>query len=372
MTVDSYTLCDVLVFLVHPSITFVHSRSFANVVAWVSARCLGRLGKRTAFVLLFFLVARPPPYLWKHSMTFGTYSSRNGHILRAEACIPVDLAFCGKVRGMTVDYESIRSWITYCQTHHTGVCATPSPLVPGLQLIDCAKRRIVEARASDQYCALSYVCGSREERTRQQSIRETGEKLLLASKLPQSLEDAIEVTKKLGFQYLWTDQYCIDQDGLEQEHHQISRMDSIYARADVTIIAAAGEDQEYGLPGVGSTVRVAQPEAQVEDLQLISTMGDPRNAIEDAKWSTRGWTYQEAVLSWRRVVFTDTVVYFECNQMNCCETVQLSLDMLHRHDKTAFMGFMRSGFFSGRAAQAIMRRGSYHMSQIASEHSREP
>ncbi|KAK6084568.1 cytidine deaminase-like protein [Seiridium cupressi] len=282
----------------------------------------------------------------------GSHSSRSGHILRAEACIPVDLAFCGKVRGMTVDYESIRSWITYCRTHHTGVCATSSPLVPGLQLIDCAKRRIVEARASDQYCALSYAWGSREERTRQQSISETGEKLLLASKLPQSLEDAIEVTKKLGFQYLWIDQYCIDQDDLEQKHHQISRMDSIYARADVTIIAAAGEDQADDLPGVRSTVRVAQPQAHVEDLQLISTMGDPRNAIEDAKWSTRGWTYQEAVLSRRRVAFADTVVYFECNQMNCCETVQLSLDMLHRHDQTAFMGFMRSGFFSGRAGQA--------------------
>ncbi|KAK6080431.1 tol protein [Seiridium cupressi] len=180
----------------------------------------------------------------------GSHSSRSEHILRAEACIPVDLAFCGK-------------------------------------LIDCAKHRIVEARASDQYCALSYAWGSREERTRQQSISETGEKLLLASKRPQSLEDAIEVIKKLGFQYLWIDQYCIDQDDLEQKHHQISRMDSIYARADVTIIAAAGEeDQAYDLPGVRSTVRVAQPQAHVEDWQFISTMGDPRNAIEDAKWST--------------------------------------------------------------------------------------
>ncbi|KAK9776534.1 putative Heterokaryon incompatibility domain-containing protein [Seiridium cardinale] len=290
----------------------------------------------------------------------GTHSSRNGHILRAEASIPVDLAVCGKVRGMNVDYQSISSWITYCQTHHTGVCVTSSPLVPGLQLIDCAKRRIVKAKASYQYCALSYVWGSPGERTRQQSISETREKLLLVSKLPQSLEDAIEVTKKLGFQYLWIDQYCIDQDDLEQKHHQISRMDSIYARADVTIIAAAGEDQEYGLPGVRSTVRVAQPQAQVEDLQLISTMGDPRNAIEDAKWSTRGWTYQEAVLSRRRVVFTDTVVYFECNQMNCCETIQLSLDILHRHDKMAFMGFMRSGCFSGRAGQAEFESFNKH------------
>jgi hypothetical protein len=43
--------------------------------------------------------------------------------------------------------------------------------------------------------------------------------------------------------------------------------------------------------------------------------------IQSSAWITRGWTYQEAVLSRRCLFFTDEQVYFVCKQMTCCEAI---------------------------------------------------
>lgn len=68
----------------------------------------------------------------------------------------------------------------------------------------------------------------------------------------QVIEDAMTVTKELGPRYLWIDKYCIIQDDLQIKMEQIRNMDAVYDRAEVTIIAAAGEDGSFGLPGVSS------------------------------------------------------------------------------------------------------------------------
>jgi hypothetical protein len=122
-------------------------------------------------------------------------------------------------------------------------------------------------------------------------------------------------------------------------------MHLIYAGAEVTIIAAAGDDGEYGLPGVGKRPHFRQPVAKVENKSIVSTLGHPIQDIESSKWSTRGWTYQEAVLSKRRLAFTDHQVYFECNEMNTYESFSAPLNVLHGKDKSEFHAFLRPHVF---------------------------
>jgi hypothetical protein len=126
-------------------------------------------------------------------------------------------------------------------------------------------------------------------------------------------------------------------------------MDAIYQGAELTIIAAAGKDENFGLPGVG-TPRTAQPVATIGDHLVISTMPNPHYTITASKWATRGWTYQEAVLSRRRLVFTETQTYFECNAMNCGESVLPNFDLVHTKDKKKALIFMHSGIFTGAAS----------------------
>jgi hypothetical protein len=45
----------------------------------------------------------------------------------------------------------------------------------------------------------------------------------------------------------------------------------------------------------------------------------PAIVIGRSCWASRGWTFKEAILSARRLVFTEYQVYFECQLANHCE-----------------------------------------------------
>jgi Heterokaryon incompatibility protein (HET) len=113
-------------------------------------------------------------------------------------------------------------------------------------------------------------------------------------------------------------------------------MDLIYARAQLTIVAVAGQDPHYGLPGVRGTRRSRQPQLRVGNHFLVSTLPTPKYAIRKSKWATRGWTYQEEILSKRRLFFTDEQVFYECNGMHCMETLIQPLDKMHVESRASF------------------------------------
>ncbi|RYO81239.1 hypothetical protein DL766_005330 [Monosporascus sp. MC13-8B] len=207
---------------------------------------------------------------------------------------------------------------------------------------------IEDSSDSKPFVALSYVWGG-SSATHRERKDESGRRLV-ASSLPATISDAITVTRGLGYQYLWIDKFCIDQDNSEVKHDQIKQMGAIYEQAELTIIAAAGIDENHGLPGVGRTPRPSQWIAQFHGADVIWTP-DPHYSIRSSKWSTRGWTFQEGLLSRRRLVFTEDQVYFECKAMNCFESIQSPLDDMHIEDKSRMQQRLRAGVF-GRNARA--------------------
>jgi hypothetical protein len=117
---------------------------------------------------------------------------------------------------------------------------------------------------------------------------------------------------------------CINQDNALEKHTQIQNMDYIYSRAELTIIAAAGKDPHYGLPGVSSTHRIPQKYISIGDIELVQIVLD-EPALQDSLWASRAWTLQEGFLSRWRLVFTDHEVAFLCNRMHCRESVKNEL-----------------------------------------------
>ncbi|KAM0440765.1 hypothetical protein ACHAPT_000066 [Fusarium lateritium] len=209
--------------------------------------------------------------------------------------------------------------------------------------------QVMPAPEDVPYLAFSYVWGFPQEAITMGAPASDGSRSIggIAS-LPATIADAISVTVKLGFRYLWVDRYCIDQYDKAIRDHQTAQMDSIYNNAELTIIAAAGGDAQYGLPGVGSRPRSTQQIVKVGNMEIVPTMRHPHAAIQSSRWSKRAWTFQEGVLSRRRLVFTDDQMYFECGAMNChesvtnmpergddwsdteyCEQIECSLDQLH-------------------------------------------
>lgn len=229
--------------------------------------------------------------------------------------------------------ELIKKWLRYCQENHSSACKEGSEAtlsistISSFKVINCETRQVVQGCRAP-YIALSYVWGAGERGPSFSSE--------LPAQLPTTIEDAITVTLSLGMQYLWIDRYCIIQSNPTEVQEQVGQMDLIYRCAYLTIIAAAGDTPNYGLPGVGTRKRQPQPHGMVQGHMLISTLPDPIYAIKRSKWSQRAWTYQEGILSPRRLVFTDDQIYFECSGMYCCEALDLPLSKLHTQNGQRF------------------------------------
>jgi Heterokaryon incompatibility protein (HET) len=246
-----------------------------------------------------------------------------------------------------LDYSIVKRWLDFCKTNHKTFCGLEGIQSLGLKLIDCTLLSIVSPLELPPYAALSYVWGRNGLSTYIKGGR------IIPGSLPNVISDAIIVTKELGLNFLWVDKLCIDQDNPETKHDQISHMDFVYRGAEITIVAAAGEDEKTGLPGVGTRSRRSQPIAHIGDVKIISSMSHPFYTINNSRWWTRGWTYQEAVLSRRCLVFTEDQVYFECYAMNCFESIQNNLHLTHVKNKSKSLQFMHSGIFSGKRKQAF-------------------
>ncbi|EGO59966.1 hypothetical protein NEUTE1DRAFT_80533 [Neurospora tetrasperma FGSC 2508] len=252
-----------------------------------------------------------------------------------------------------VNYRLIREWLQLCRSRHVwcdsreanegGVVGTGQ--IPGFQIIDCTTGNIVsfasltgstssgeQSQTPPKYVTLSYVWGQGpfEGPVKIKHPSGSQQQLSLPASLPLTISDTIHVVQRLGYRYLWIDRYCIPQDDLPAKQIQIENMGRIYSRSVLTIIAAAGEGPDYGLPGVSERRRAEQFTVQVGAAAegkgiSLALYERPKAAIMNSKWHTRGWTYQEGLLSRRRLVFTDQMAYFQCYEMHGDEVLSLPI-----------------------------------------------
>jgi hypothetical protein len=64
--------------------------------------------------------------------------------------------------------------------------------------------------------------------------------------LPQTIQDAISVTHRLGIRYLWVDALCIIQDNPIDKSTEINAVGANYKNATLTISAASAASVELG------------------------------------------------------------------------------------------------------------------------------
>jgi hypothetical protein len=78
--------------------------------------------------------------------------------------------------------------------------------------------------------------------------------------LPPTFRDAIRITRRLGFLYLWIDSLCIIQDSSEDWNHEARLMGKIYTNATCNIAASDAPDSSHGCL-YSRNPRTIQPEA---------------------------------------------------------------------------------------------------------------
>lgn len=233
--------------------------------------------------------------------------------------------FAGRrVSADQMDLKLVKSWIQDCDEWHGSLCAgvaghdANSSFSPFIRLLDCSRDCLVELQDPGPYIALSYVWGTQKVfRTLNDNIEQLkcpGELSEHRSLFPRTIQHAMDLAGILGYRYLWIDSLCIVQDNETDKAKQLKAMDVIYTRASLTIVAAGGDDANAGLSGLRPGSRnLTQVTAEYSpDLTIMAVQPDCQTALEAATWNTRGWTYQERLLSRRYLFFVNDTVYFQC------------------------------------------------------------
>lgn len=96
---------------------------------------------------------------------------------------------------------------------------------------------------------------------------------------------------------------------------QIAGMHMMYGMAILTIIAAGGNSANATLPGLqpGSREELQHIES-IQSLRLAVPLRSLEEVLAGSVWDTRGWTYQEGMLSRRKLFFTEEQLFFKCQR----------------------------------------------------------
>ncbi|CAN9287341.1 unnamed protein product [Alternaria alternata] len=221
-----------------------------------------------------------------------------------------------------LDLNNTKRHLQDCLRHHASCDQqkeVSSSRLSRLRVIDCSTRSIITPSSNSPYVALSYRWGENHSRTREEQTD------ILPANLPATIEDAISVTRSLGFQYLWVDKYCVSQTDQSDFKRQIRQMHLIYRSAQITIIAAGGMDANSGLVGFSTPRASMQTKGRYGNLSLTTFSLYPWSLVlHNEGWIGRGWTLQEGYFSRRRLFFTDKQVLFDCERGVISEDLQLS------------------------------------------------
>jgi hypothetical protein len=235
--------------------------------------------------------------------------------------------------GSVLNLELPRRWLSICERCHISSCKPQSwEPVPDLafRLIDVKRRCVVTVSTACKYAALSYVWGT----VRQLLLTNVSYARLttgggLASTNPDILEvslHAIELAEPIDFKYPWIYALCILQDDIEDKCIQMANMRSVYSCATLTIVSDTS-NANTGLPGFRPYSRsISQLTHLGAPRQLANLLPSLPKCLANSPWESRGWTFQEKLLSRRLLIFSKRQVFYHCNAAMWCEDIVLESD----------------------------------------------
>ena len=247
----------------------------------------------------------------------------------------------------------ISKWLSTCSTLHAE-CRRKSDIQLPTRIIDVgpADRSqdpclVVTSNESGDYVALSHCWGSLIEsdvgnyaRTLKNNLKDM-QRGIPRSMLPQNFQDAILTVRKLQLRFLWIDALCIIQDDPADWAREAAKMHKVYGSAYLTIAATSTVSSTDGFlkRSQDTASRIpyykdinAEPASHLF-LTYMPTGGNRgswSSNIEESRWNSRGWTFQERLLSRRVLHFTGRKIFWECRATDTSEENEPPRDPRYR------------------------------------------
>jgi hypothetical protein len=236
----------------------------------------------------------------------------------------------GRSTGDDVTFTLAKAWLHECNYRHQhSATARPHQTLAIIRLLYLHRSntevaaRLVNYVEDKDYVALSHSWGDQRHVPRllkaTKSIMKEGINL---SEYPRTFLDAIEVTLRLGYEYLWIDSLCIIQDSEDDWNIQSSVMSQIYQASALTIAALKSSDSRGGCftsnrnPLALRSLSVKELGFRLEPLdksQLGQLEVDASGPFA-SPLHTRAWVVQERLSAPRTLYYGSLGIYWECQK----------------------------------------------------------
>ena len=196
------------------------------------------------------------------------------------------------------------SWLKDCSSGTAGheICARRIENVLPSRVIDVGlsgnpKIKLYTTNASSApYIALSHCWGGRIRTVLTNASVASFEEGIPPAQLPRNFLDAISITRRLGFRYLWIDALCIMQDDELDWARESAAMAGVYQNAAFILSASTSYNSEVGL-AFRRNARLTVDQGLNISLGSIFLQETHQATKLDWPILQRGWTLQEHVLA---------------------------------------------------------------------------
>ena len=195
------------------------------------------------------------------------------------------------------------------------------------------------------YATLSHRWGSHQDCLTTRALLDKYKKGIPWSDLPRTFRESIEFCLAIGINYLWIDALCIVQDDVKDWHSEAAKMADVYQNSYITLAATSARSGASGCFHNSSNSRYQH--SLYEESQALALIDNLTDYIDEnskiskvisvreklSHWQnsvgvsdahlpsllTRGWVFQERILSPRILHFCEKEMAWECKSETLCE-----------------------------------------------------
>ncbi|KIW04708.1 uncharacterized protein PV09_04441 [Verruconis gallopava] len=233
--------------------------------------------------------------------------------------------------------EMLKGWFTTCVNHHRE-CPAPRDSTLPTRVIDVGPsngseqpRLLLTEGKRGQWIALSHRWGTNVSLKTTSKNLDHHRQLIEWDRLSKTFQDAVSITRLLGFRYLWIDSLCILQDRMEDWKIESVKMRDVYKNCTLNIAAAHPQSATSGIlanrrPVIDDGNPYMVPSFAGVELPFTSPAGktfkvkvqkypQPGATHRESRSNclvSRGWVIQEFSLSPRTVTWTEEQMTWQC------------------------------------------------------------